>query len=194
MSAPQPELRASVTDPRPLTGEPLSLDLLNTRWIDGDVPHDLLESVEGLAVWLASTELDDRAPADERTLAALREVREALWTLMETDGASPEARDALNEYLGHGWLRRQLRTDGPGTVAEADSPAHLPAWLAAADYLHLREERPSRIRRCANASCVLYFYDVSKNGTRRWCSMAICGNRAKASRHYRRHRHGQPDA
>lgn len=44
----------SGADPRPLTGEPLAIDLLNTRWIDGDGPHDLLDSVSGLAVWLDS--------------------------------------------------------------------------------------------------------------------------------------------
>jgi predicted RNA-binding Zn ribbon-like protein len=33
---------------------------------------------------------------------------------------------------------------------------------------------------------VLWFYDTTRNGTRRWCSMAICGNRAKAHRHYDR--------
>jgi predicted RNA-binding Zn ribbon-like protein len=35
---------------------------------------------------------------------------------------------------------------------------------------------------------VLHFFDVSKNGTRRWCSMSGCGNRAKARRHYARSR------
>ena len=38
------------------------------------------------------------------------------------------------------------------------------------------------------ATCVLYFYDTSRNGTRRWCSMQGCGGRAKASRHYARTR------
>ena len=35
-------------------------------------------------------------------------------------------------------------------------------------------------------ACVLWFYDTTRNGTRRWCFMAICGNRAKAHRHYDR--------
>ncbi|MBK3630046.1 CGNR zinc finger domain-containing protein [Streptomyces sp. MBT49] len=45
---------------------------------------------------------------------------------------------------------------------------------------------PDRIRGCAQETCVLHFFDTSRNGTRRWCSMAVCGNRAKASRHYAR--------
>lgn len=42
------------------------------------------------------------------------------------------------------------------------------------------------IRRCANPACGLFFYDASRTGRRRWCSMARCGNRAKVAAHYRR--------
>ncbi|UFQ20420.1 CGNR zinc finger domain-containing protein [Streptomyces huasconensis] len=41
--------------------------------------------------------------------------------------------------------------------------------------LRLLADRPERIRPCGNLECNLHFYDVSKNGTRRWCSMACCG-------------------
>lgn len=61
-----------------------------------------------------------------------------------------------------------------------------PGWLAARNYLELLATAPDRIRRCAHEACVLRFFDTSRNGTRRWCSMAACGNRAKASRHYAR--------
>jgi predicted RNA-binding Zn ribbon-like protein len=46
--------------------------------------------------------------------------------------------------------------------------------------------RLSRVRQCANPACLWLFVDDSKAGTRRWCSMASCGNRAKANRHYAR--------
>ncbi|GAA3170140.1 hypothetical protein GCM10010451_18490 [Streptomyces virens] len=59
-----------------------------------------------------------------------------------------------------------------------------PAWLAARDYLRLLTVAPDRIRGCAHVACVLHFFDTSRNGTRRWRSMAACGNRAEASRHY----------
>jgi len=42
------------------------------------------------------------------------------------------------------------------------------------------------LRKCENPQCILYFYDTTKNHRRRWCSMAACGNRAKASKFYRR--------
>jgi predicted RNA-binding Zn ribbon-like protein len=47
---------------------------------------------------------------------------------------------------------------------------------------------PQRVRRCSRRGCVLLFHDTSKNGTRRWCDMAVCGNRAKAAAHYQRRR------
>ncbi len=48
----------------------------------------------------------------------------------------------------------------------------------------------SRIRKCASVTCSWLFLDTSRNGRRRWCDMATCGNRAKARRFYERHREG----
>ena len=48
--------------------------------------------------------------------------------------------------------------------------------------------RPERLRVCANDACRWVFFDASPTGRRRWCSMASCGNRAKAARHRARRR------
>ncbi|MFI1223022.1 MULTISPECIES: CGNR zinc finger domain-containing protein [unclassified Streptomyces] len=190
-------------DPRPLTGEPLALDLLNTRWIDGDGPHDLLDSTAGLTLWLDSPPVRERlgadpAPATARTPAADRTTldrllltRAALHALATAaarrDPAAPEDVDRLNEVLSHGHIRRTLGPDGtPESAVVVEDASWIPAWHAAENWLRLVADRPDRIRPCANHACVLHFYDVSKNGTRRWCSMAGCGNRAKAQRHYAR--------
>ncbi|MFI1930053.1 CGNR zinc finger domain-containing protein [Streptomyces sp. NPDC020330] len=182
-------------DPRPLTGEPLALDLLNTRWIDGSGPHDLLDSMAGLGVWLNSPavrdHLDPTPAADPATRDRLLLARTALDTLVASaarqDPATPESADRLNEVLSHGRIRRTLGPDGaPMSAVEMDDPSWAPAWYAAENWLRLVADRPDRIRPCANHACILHFYDVSKNGTRRWCSMAGCGNRAKAQRHYAR--------
>lgn len=45
---------------------------------------------------------------------------------------------------------------------------------------------PHSIGRCENPKCILYFYDTSKNHSRRWCSMRFCGNRFKAAAYYSR--------
>lgn len=173
-------------DPRPLVGEPLSLDLLNTRWIADGVRQDLLTGVEGLAVWLAANGLDDRFGADEATLEHALRAREAISAVVDgPDAAAGIAR--VNEVLAHGRIRATLSAEGqPGEEPEFKDPAWGPAWLAARDYLTLLATAPDRIRPCAHEACVLHFFDTSRNGTRRWCSMAACGNRAKASRHYAR--------
>lgn len=174
-------------DPRPLTGEPLSLDLLNTRWRGAGEPNDLLKGRAGYEIWLSSAGLADRCPADGVALAATRIAREALaLAAAEPAAPSPAALEALNEVLHHGRLRRELTPAGPADTVEVDSPSWLAAWLAADDYLALLRRSPDRIRSCAHPDCILYFFDDSQNGRRRWHSMATCGNRAKAARHYAR--------
>ncbi len=167
---------------RPLVGEPLSLDLLNTTWS----VHDVLAEATGVRAWLAerglATDVDAAAP--------LREVRAVLRGVIERPG--PEAGAALDGVLERGRLRWVLR-EGRGVQEVEVEPRWRPGWLAAVDYLDLLARAPDRIRQCDHAGCTLYFFDVSRNGTRRWCSMEGCGNRAKATRHYRRARRSAAD-
>ncbi len=182
---------ADPRDPRPLIGEPLSLDLLNTRWA-GDPVNDLLAGPDGYAVWLSSVGLAGRCRADEAGLSAARTVRDALAAAVRSlDPAAPaetapEARAALNDVLRRGRLRYELGEAGPVESVEVDGPQWLAAWLAADDYLGLLGQGAHRIKQCAHPACILHFFDTSQNGRRRWCSMAACGNRAKAARHYSR--------
>jgi predicted RNA-binding Zn ribbon-like protein len=187
---------AAEADPRPLTGEPVSVDLLNTTWVDAAGSHDLLAGLPGLAVWLRGQGWHD-APQTEATRTALVGAREALRRHVTGD---EDARAELNAVLARGSLVRTLGDGGPTTRVEVADPSDLPAWTAVEDYLRLLERDPHRIRLCAGPGCVLHFFDVSKRGERRWCSMAGCGNRAKAARHYARTRRpagrdhaGRPD-
>lgn len=169
-------------DPRPLIGEPLALDLLNTFWITGG-PHDLLETVAGLEIWMRGAGLTERCRADAATLDAVLRTRAALAAAIDP----PHDTGPLNEILDRGRIHLRLRDGMPVEVIEVDDP-WLPGWLAARNYLDLLRQAATRVKACANPTCVLHFFDISKNGSRRWCSMAGCGNRAKASRHYARHR------
>jgi predicted RNA-binding Zn ribbon-like protein len=165
---------------RPLRGEPLSLDLVNTRWVDGGAPRDLFDEPGGAGEWLAEHGYGDRVA--DGTVAALRETRAALRAQLERGDAGP-----LSAVLARGSRSPVLAPDGPAERVEVD-PVWRPAWDAAVDHLRLLRARPERLRHCAHPACVLWFHDTSRNGTRRWCSMETCGNRAKAGRHYARAR------
>ncbi|ASO20464.1 putative RNA-binding Zn ribbon-like protein [Actinoalloteichus hoggarensis] len=163
---------------RPLAGQPLGVDLLNTRWAAGGVDYDLFEHDELTAAWLVDRKLRQAAPLPA-VRAHLREARDALAEVI----AGRDARARLNAVLDHGRLRLALGEHGPVEHEEFDDPAAGAAWTCLRAYLRLSDAAPGRIRRCENPDCVLHFHDVSRSGDRRWCSMAVCGNRLKARRH-----------
>ena len=72
-------------------------------------------------------------------------------------------------------------------VQSSDEPAAalVPIARSAAEIIADSHAR-NAIRKCANPECMLYFYDTSRVGKRRWCSMAVCGNRAKVAAHMER--------
>jgi hypothetical protein len=171
-------------DPRPLVGEPLALDLLNTRWMKEGALQDLLTDVDGLGVWLTANGLDGGYLPDTRMLSHTLQARDALKAAV--DGSLREGAPLVDAVLRNGRILASLTAEGPRELPELSNPSWGPGWLAARNYLELLSTAPDRIRRCAHDACVLHFLDTSRNGTRRWCSMAACGNRAKASRHYAR--------
>jgi predicted RNA-binding Zn ribbon-like protein len=167
---------------RPLSGEPLALDLVNTQWPERRHDVDLFDEPGGLSAWLAEHHLPGPAAAVE---GPLRQARAALRRALEQPGR--EAEQDVNTVLSHGIVRYALRNADAEEHHDIDT-GWVPAWRAVTNYLELLRQRPARIRRCANPGCVLYFYDTSRNGTRRWCSMEGCGSRVKMARHYQRHR------
>ena len=171
-------------DPRPLAGEPLALDLLNTQWLASGTPVDLLATPAGTRAWLAAAGITATPTAGTRQ--ALIAARQAIRDLLTGQDGTADA-DQINTVLGHGRLRLCLGPAmTPEQTLEVDNLAWRPAVMAAANLLQLLAEAPGRIRRCQHPACVLWFYDTTRNGTRRWCSMTTCGNRAKAQRHYDR--------
>lgn len=100
-------------DPRPLTGEPLALDLLNTRWMSEGTLQDLLADADGLAVWLDSTGLSGGHAPDDRMLRHVRQAREALRTAV--DGSLEKGAPLVDAVLEHGRVRVALTLKGPSS-------------------------------------------------------------------------------
>lgn len=159
--------------------EALLLDLLNTTPVVDGVPTDALADFGAAAGWM-----QDRAiPADEAEWAALLNARSVLQAIVRGDAPPSSLQPLLAEVrlsptAAEDGLHWQLIVDDDATGA---TRAVL-AW----DGLRLRS--PGRLRPCANTECHLFLIDRSKPNTARWCSMAICGNRIKARRHYQRNR------
>jgi predicted RNA-binding Zn ribbon-like protein len=170
-------------DPRALPDEPLALDLVNTEFLPDGTLVDLLATVDSTRAWLTAAGLDEAASSDPgSTCAALRQARAAIRDALTGRDTTP-----LNMVLGHGRVRLSVSADlTPLRTLDTSDPAWQPAIMAAANLLDLLDQAPNRIKHCENPACVLWFFDTTRNGTRRWCSMAVCGNRMKARRHYDR--------
>jgi predicted RNA-binding Zn ribbon-like protein len=154
--------------------EALLLALLNSAPLVDGVPVDELAD-DGVA----RTWLDAHAPWSVPVPAAeLRDARTALRAVVRGD-ASPTSLAPLLD----GVVRRpELTAAGVEWRLDGDSVGvrAVLAWDA------LRIEAPGRLRRCANDECALFLIDHSRPNKARWCSMAACGNRMKARRHYER--------
>lgn len=97
---------------------------------------------------------------------------------------------ALNSSLKRAPLRTSVERSSGGFGWRVEAPEAsattllAPVLWSAGDLIVGPQLR--RVRECSNERCLWLFLDDSKNGSRRWCSMKFCGNRAKAQRHYLR--------
>jgi predicted RNA-binding Zn ribbon-like protein len=96
----------------------------------------------------------------------------------------------LEEYPSHVALHRKAAKLERKVVFEPREPEDIWEPIAAAAAELLSDIQRSRVRKCE--SCIVHFYDVSKKGSRRWCSMNICGNRLKVAAYQRRNRAANP--
>jgi predicted RNA-binding Zn ribbon-like protein len=151
------------------------------------------------ARWLSRKADRQRREADA-VLARARALREALFGLFSAAarGRSIPAKelDIVNATLPGVLGRRRLaKADGGARwVWEARAEdLDRPLWpiLESAARL-LTSEDLGRIRECANEMCGWLFFDRSRNRSRRWCDMTVCGNRDKVRRHRQRLRRRKP--
>ncbi|HEX2451984.1 MAG TPA: ABATE domain-containing protein [Gemmatimonadales bacterium] len=190
--------------PAPFVANVPWLDFVNTRFRDRNRWVDAIPTPRALATWLQTAGL---APGSASALAALRGrpggarvLREAhalraslaeLAAALVARAEPPPARvNAINRVLRTAPTYGELRRSKEGFIRRAmpagrDALALLgPVAESAADFL-ARGDR-QRLRACGNPRCVLYFYDRTRNGHRRFCSASTCGNRVKAARRYHR--------
>jgi predicted RNA-binding Zn ribbon-like protein len=141
---------------------------------------------------LARARPRQRAIAFARALAMRDMLRSLLAALAASEPVRRRSVQLLNDILrlDRGCLQLVARGGGWSLVPVASLRDPLAALVPVArSAAELVQEAPGTpVRKCASPQCVLYFCDVSRTRTRRWCSMAVCGNRAKVAAHARRER------
>jgi predicted RNA-binding Zn ribbon-like protein len=187
-------------------GNQLALDFLNTRPVQNGEPVELLPDISALLRWFHAAGLLSARDAvnlqqkwgksarAQRAMEAMRELRERLrkevlaW---ERGGAVHQtAIEQLNRLMADHPMRTRLKARGSASSMELWFEPRQPEDLLAplvhsAATLFANVDR-SRVRKCDQ--CVLHFHDTSKKGTRRWCSMQLCGNRLKVAAYAARQR------
>lgn len=174
------------------------LDFVNSlTGIDTPTARDSLLTPADYRTWagIAGIKVDPPAGdrAEQAALARARALREAILQILRAMAARQPAPAAALEHLtdeaARAFRSRRLATE-KGRLAWKRTRFDLDSvtdWLAAETAALLAHEEPLPLKRCAGEDCGWFFLDTSRNKSRHWCSMADCGNRAKARRHRARH-------
>ena len=165
--------------------ETLLLALLNTTPTVAGRRTDRLADPDQARAWLDRHGERQTARIGEN-VALLRATRDALQEVVRGRASPSDLAPAL-EGVSYRPVMRE--STGGATVAwELAAPAdHVLAARAVLAWDALEGSAPGRVRPCENTQgCSLFLIDHSKSNSARWCSMAVCGNRMKARRHYAR--------
>src|ERR1700728_4634652 len=194
--------------PAVFIADSLGLDFLNSIATPVDTPVDWLDSGDGLLSWLAQAELVPADVLDELKARAMpgeldkvaeqaRALREWFRRFVHKHMGRPLPPRALQE-LGplnkllqldetHSQISRHRARDGDRfalqVVRRWRSAESLLLPIAEALAKFVCEEDFARVKACEGPICTLVFADHTRGQARRWCSMAICGNRAKQAAH-----------
>ena len=187
----------------------LGLDFLNSVATPLDAPVDWLDSGDGLLKWLAQAKL---VPADVLEDLKARAMPGELDKVANQARALREwFRGFVRKHMGRRLLPKALRELGPlNKLLQRDEAFSQISRQRDRDRFELRvvrrwrsaeslllpiaealakfvcEEDLARVKACEGHSCTLVFADHTRGRARRWCSMAICGNRAKQAAHRQR--------
>jgi predicted RNA-binding Zn ribbon-like protein len=190
------------------------LDFVNTLdWRGTDHPVEFLNTYHDLVVWsrhagtLSDQEaqrLSQKAKTDaSRAAAVLRDavqLREAIYRIFASVAEDlPVGEEDLmifNRHLGAAMGSSQITQQKHDFIWNTNGDPQKPDWIlnplvrSAAELLVSAERK--RVKKCGDPACGWLFLDVSRNLSRRWCNMGDCGNRAKASRFYKKKKGVKP--
>jgi predicted RNA-binding Zn ribbon-like protein len=188
-------------------GNDLALDFLNTSLVSNGKTIELLTDAAAVARWMAHADLLpeeaakklekewERSPRADRTVVVLRRFRDrlraAVFAFEAGSVVSADFLDELNSLLRTHPMYRAVEADGHGGYTRTQSfqprlPDDVLGPLAEDIMMLLTGVAADRVRKCEG--CPVHFLDVSKKGSRRWCSMGLCGNKVKVAAYQQRQR------
>lgn len=188
-------------------GGDLAVDFANTVFAPGDPTGslhswadliDFLELRGGLVSGDGAMLRAMGATEARRCAAALAQALRLRETIRAMLGAMASKRPMRAQWVGEvnqaletgAGASRLLRQDTGWRLGLSPGPAgplQALAPIARAIAELVVSGRSVEIGKCANPRCLLFFRDRSRTRRRRWCSMAVCGNRMKVAAHIRRH-------
>jgi predicted RNA-binding Zn ribbon-like protein len=191
-----------------LLGGRSCLDFVNTLdWRGTEHPNEYLNTFQDLIIWSQhvgtisdqeAEQLSQKAQTlsleGTRVLQDSVILREAIYRIFSSiaQGKSAPNKDlaVFNQYLSRTMRRAQIIQKKSGFVWDTNKDQEKLDWIlnpvirSATDLLVSDELK--RVKRCGDPACGWLFLDISRNCSRRWCDMSDCGNRAKASRFYKK--------
>ena len=196
-----------------LGGRPC-LDFVNTLdWRGTDHPVEFLDTYHDLVVWSRhvgtisdqeAQRLSQKAKTDASRIAAVMrdavQLREAIYRIFASiaEGLPVGEEDLaiFNRYLSATMQSSQIIQQKENFIWNTKGDPQKLDWIlnplvrSAADLLVSVERQ--KVKKCGDPACGWLFLDISRNRSRRWCDMGDCGNRAKASRFYKKKQGAKP--
>lgn len=171
----------------------LLCDFVNTRSVEPGT--DELDGPEALEAWLEARGLMRAPPVSEACWADAIRLRESLRMLAVAHHDAPsrshhDAVAAVNRLADAARLRLELGDDGAVRLVPASGEREALAGLFAALAEAAADGSWERVKACPADTCLWAFVDRSKNRSRTWCSMEVCGAREKARAYRARRRAG----
>jgi predicted RNA-binding Zn ribbon-like protein len=192
-------------------GDAVGLDFLNSIATPVDVPVDSIEDGEGLLSWLEQAQLAPTEAVESIRAQALpreldqaadqaRRLREWFRAFVRQHMGRPLSGEdlvqlePLNRLLERGESFRRIVLGGGSRPLELQTARRwrspevllLPIGEALAELVCTEDF--SNVKACEGPVCTLFFADHTRGRARRWCSMAVCGNRVKQAAHRNRHK------
>jgi predicted RNA-binding Zn ribbon-like protein len=166
----------------------LVVDFVNTRDLEEET--DSIADARGLQVWIRERTGEYVDEPDEEACGRLLGLRESLRALLRTNNGEeiePDELAPLREAAERSRFRTTLSADGHLELAPArsDLSGFEARVLLAIERLQSSGAWP-RLKACTDDECQWAFYDTTRNHSRTWCSMDVCGNREKTRRYRER--------